>query len=425
MNSRAFLRHFLILVTGAAGAQIINLAAYPVLTRLYTPSDFGLFALFVTLASLIGVVAAGRFDLIVQSCRDRELHDVFALSKRITILVAFASTAAFLIAAGFAIGGLQVHHALLLGLAIFLTGFCAASNAFLLRHEQYRQSTQSGIVRAILTVTPQILLFWLWPGAISLMVGFCIGFVAQAVMLGSAVRRHRQRRLGKKRLSAAFMRYRGQAMIDVPSTLLGAIALNVLNVFMLALYSPAEVGHYALAFRVAVLPLVLFSASLSEVFFQKASRSYRETGSFWNEVRFNLIAAGSLSLLMFLPLAFIARPLFQFAFGDEWLLAADILVYLSPMLAIRFVSASLLTAPLVIGRPQWLFAHNAGLVAAMCAGFLAGLFLELSLKSYLLLNSALMSAVYLAFAVQVVRAAWKLRSPIVTGVVPAPPAANS
>jgi hypothetical protein len=42
MNTRAFLRHFFILVTGAAGAQIINLAAYPLLTRLYTPSDFGL-----------------------------------------------------------------------------------------------------------------------------------------------------------------------------------------------------------------------------------------------------------------------------------------------------------------------------------------------------------------------------------------------
>jgi O-antigen/teichoic acid export membrane protein len=270
---------------------------------------------------------------------------------------------------------------------------------------------------------PQILLFWLWPGAISLMVGFCIGFAAQALLLSSAVRRHRQRRLGRKRLSAAFKRYRGQAMIDVPSTLLGAIALNVLNFFMLALYSPAEVGYYALAFRVAVLPLVLFSASLSEVFFQKASRSYRETGSFWNEVRFNLIAAGSLSLLMFVPLAFIARPLFQFAFGDEWLLAADILIYLSPMLAIRFVSASLLTAPLVVGKPQWLFAHNVGLVAAMCAGFLLGLVLELPLKPYLLLNSALMSAVYLMFTVQVVRAARTLESPTGSATAPAAPGA--
>ena len=65
MNVNLYLRQFFIVASGTAAAQVINLAAYPILTRLYSPTDFGIFALFVTVASVIGIIAAGRFDLIL------------------------------------------------------------------------------------------------------------------------------------------------------------------------------------------------------------------------------------------------------------------------------------------------------------------------------------------------------------------------
>lgn len=404
MDTRLYFRQFLILVSGTAAAQLINLAAYPVLTRLYTPEDFGIFALFVTIASVVGTVAAGRFDLIVQSGKNRELVPVYMLSQLINLAVSGAATLLFLAAAWTGLGGLRVEHALLLGVSVFLTGFCAASSLFLIRHEQYRIATHSGVVRALLTVLPQILLFYVWPTALSLMIGFCIGFAGQAVALGLGVRRYRLRRPTRRKLRAVWALHRGQAAVDVPGTLLGVLALHILNLFILALFTAADVGQYALAFRVAVLPLSLFSASLSGVFFQKATDSFRRTGAFWTEVRFNLVSASALSVAVFLPMVLLARPVFVLLFGPEWRVAADILVYLSPMLAIRFVSASLQSAPLVIRRPQWLFAHNVGLIAAMSAAFGLALWVDLSLKSYLLINSGLMSAVYLTYILWVVAA---------------------
>jgi O-antigen/teichoic acid export membrane protein len=181
---------------------------------------------------------------------------------------------------------------------------------------------------------------------------------------------------------------------DIPSTILGGLVLNVMNLLLLDLYSREEVGFYSLAFRVAVLPLSLISASLSDVFFQKASASYRRTGGFWSELRFNITTAAFLSLLIFVPMALLARPVFTFVFGQRWLSAADMLVLLVPMLAVRFVSATIQTAPLVVGKANWLLAQNVALVTAMLIVYGTAKGLDLPIHPYLLLTSLLMALVY-------------------------------
>lgn len=402
MNVSLYLRQFLIVASGTAAAQVINLAAYPILTRLYSPTDFGIFALFVTIASVIGIIAAGRFDLIVQSGRDDELVGIYYLSQLLNLVISGAATLTLAAGAFAGIGGMEVGHALLAGAAVFLTGFVASSSLFLVRHEQYHHSTRSATARSLFTVVPQIALWFAWPSAISLLLGFCIGLAVQAALLIGHLRKYELNAPSGGHLAEVWKRYRLQAAIDVPGAVLGALALHVLNFFLLVLYSAADVGQYALAFRVAVMPLSLFAASLSQVFFQKAAASFRRDGTFWPEVRLNLLWASALSVAVFVPMVLVARPAFAFAFGDEWRLAGDILIYLAPMLAIRFVSATLQSVPLVVRRPSWLLAHNVALLVAMGIAFAVAVGVELSLETYLILNSALMAVVYLTYLVAMV-----------------------
>lgn len=55
----SFGRNVVTLMTGTTVAQAIPIAISPILTRLYSPSDFGLLALFVSLTSICGSVAKG------------------------------------------------------------------------------------------------------------------------------------------------------------------------------------------------------------------------------------------------------------------------------------------------------------------------------------------------------------------------------
>jgi O-antigen/teichoic acid export membrane protein len=399
MDTRVYLRQFMILATGSAAAQVINFAAYPIITRLYSPAEFGVFALFVTAVGLIGPIAAGRFDLIVQSAKDRELMPVFALSQLINLGVTVAAAVGFLIYTGIDRQDLGPEHAFLVGIGIFLTGFCNAAGLFVIRHERYLVSTRAAFARALITVAAQIGLWFIWPGPVSLALGFCLGFGMQAALLAFALRDHELRRPRALHLRAVWARYRSRAMVDVPSTLVGALVLNILNIFLLLLYSAEEVGQYAFAFRVAVLPLVLFATALADVYYQKAAASYRATGGFWPQMRFNLLASAGLAVAMFVPMVFLARPVFALLFDERYLPAADILIYLSPMLAARFVATSIQSTPLVVNRVHWLFANHLGLVVAMAAAYVAAEAAGLSLPAYLILNTVLMSGVYLAFTV--------------------------
>ena len=63
--STEFSRNVLTLMMGTTIAQAIPIAISPVLTRIYTPSDFGLFALFNSLIAVFGVIASGRYELAI------------------------------------------------------------------------------------------------------------------------------------------------------------------------------------------------------------------------------------------------------------------------------------------------------------------------------------------------------------------------
>jgi O-antigen/teichoic acid export membrane protein len=80
-----FAKNVLTLMTGTTIAQAIPIAISPILTRIYTPEDFGVFALYMSLASIISVVATGRYELaIMLPKKDDDAINIVALSTLIS-----------------------------------------------------------------------------------------------------------------------------------------------------------------------------------------------------------------------------------------------------------------------------------------------------------------------------------------------------
>lgn len=60
-----FSRNVLTLMTGTTITQAIPIAISPILTRIYTPEDFGIFALYMSVVSIVSVVATGCYELAI------------------------------------------------------------------------------------------------------------------------------------------------------------------------------------------------------------------------------------------------------------------------------------------------------------------------------------------------------------------------
>jgi O-antigen/teichoic acid export membrane protein len=398
MDVRLYLKHYLSLLSGTVIAQLVNFASYPVLTRMYTPHDFGVFSIFLATQAIIGNVSCGRFDVVIQAASFSNRFSVYVLSQVINLLISIVSTILLLFYTASFNGVIDSTLAVMIGIAIFLTGYCNASSMFLLKHEGYNLNSISMVLRTLLTALPQIGLFYLLPNAYGLAGGFVAGFLCQAIFLTLSIRRTVGWRASSlRKLRFVIQLYHRYPLFDIPSTLLSSLSMQALNFFLLFLYSTEMAGFYAIAFRLAGVPAAIFSSTLAQVYFQKASKAFQATGTFWAEMKFNLQVTSALVMLIFVPSAFLAKPVIGLYLGKDWIMSAQIIIWLLPMISLRFISNSIATTGFVIGRPQWLLYNNIAVTLAVLVSFLIAYFWSLPLSTYLIVHSAILSGVSAIF----------------------------
>ena len=398
MNRGQFSRQFLALFSGTILAQLFNLASYPILSRLYSPEDFGLFGTFIAASAIPGAIACGRFELAITTAPHAGRRAVLWLCFFIAFAVSVISTVLISLWWWYAAVPSAAILALMLFLTVLLTGVTNATTMFLMRHDNFRFASVGVVLRTATTVILQLGFAWFWPSPLGLIVGFSMGLAAQAVM--GLVISSRSQGLGKPRsgpMRAMLRRFRGQVSVDLPGSLLAALSFNLIPFFLQFLYGIRAVGYFSVGQRIAVLPLQLFNDSLSQVFFQRAARAQEERGEFWHEFRFTLLWSGLISLAMLLGMLFLARPILAIYLGPGWDMAATILVIMAPMLAIRSVTMSLATTVFVLRRPEWLLFHNLAGVVAIAGAFAFAWGTESGLTQFLMLLAVLQGTELLCF----------------------------
>jgi O-antigen/teichoic acid export membrane protein len=407
MNHRLYLQQVGVLFSATAVAQLINFVSYPLLSRTYDSVAFGYFSIFVSAASIIGPLACGRFDIVVQAAPHSQRFAALKLATVISVPVAALSALGYALYAPETQGLAIWLAALLFGASVFLIGFCFSGTAFLIKHEAYRHNGIAIVARVALTVAPQLLLFWIMPDARGLILGFCVGVLAQAAVIATGVRRLGLRNARPRQLGTMLRRYRQYPIYDVPSTFLSMFALYAANFFILDLYGAREVGYFAFAFRLAALPMALLAGSLSEVFFQKAAQSFQSGGGYWRPLRFNLVVAGGLAAAIFVLTLLLARWAVDIYLGKHWAPVADVLIILAPMMAARFIFITVSAAPLVTGRTGWLLAANATLALAMAAIFGLAKWRGLDFETYLSISSIGTALIYLLLVAAIATTAYR------------------
>ena len=87
-----FTKNVLTLMTGTSIAQAIPIAITPILTRIYSPNEFGLFALYMSIVSVVVIMATGRYELaIVLPKNNEDAANIVALSLVITLFISLLS----------------------------------------------------------------------------------------------------------------------------------------------------------------------------------------------------------------------------------------------------------------------------------------------------------------------------------------------
>lgn len=338
-----FGRNVLTLMTGSIIAQAIPIAVSPVLTRLYTPDDFGALTLFVSIFAILSSISTLRYELaIVQPDRDVDAVALLALS-----LVISASLGVVLMILAVVFGDRLVSWLGIRGgawmyfipVCVFVGGAIQAISYWHSRHQRFQRLSHGKIAQGIGTVAIQCgaAIVPLGPGLITGYVGgLCISLYA----LCRGTWTNEKAVLGNLSLDA--VRINAHTYSKFPKySVFGAFADNAsihMPVFMLTkFFDTHSTGIFGLTFRILNLPMTLIASSLSQVLYQKiAVMQHSEPDA----VRGLIVKIFMLLLGVMAPViaivVFFGEPLFAFVFGEPWRAAGSMAGILVIAVSIRF-----------------------------------------------------------------------------------------
>jgi O-antigen/teichoic acid export membrane protein len=356
----SFARSVLTLMTGTTLANLVPVAVSPLLSRLYAPSDFGLFALYTGLAGLLAVTATGRYEMaIVLPADDADAFDLLGLSLAITVGV--AATCAALVA--------LLHHALpallrapslarwigFLPLGVLLLGGGQALSNWLNRKRAYRRLATSRMAQALATAALAVTFARARPGAGGLVLSALAGQGLALLVLAvgtSASLRGAGLRLSPAGMRRQAARYRDFPRINAVHALVDNVNSSATLMLLSVFFGAVVVGHYSMVMRVLTAPVALIGTAVTQVFYQRAAEVRNRGGDLGAFVR-RLLAR---SVLVALPPALVllaaAPALFTLAFGSRWTAAGQYARLLSPYMFFSFLATPLAFVPFVVNR-QW------------------------------------------------------------------------
>jgi O-antigen/teichoic acid export membrane protein len=399
-------RNVLILMTGTTLAQAVPIAVSPILTRLYSPQEFGVLALFLSVTTILAVVANGRYELAIMA-PDDEADAMNIAAASVGIALGLSALTLILILMfneqiAVALGSRDIAPWLYVApLAMLLSGIYNVLNYLNTRLKQFGEVARANVAKSATVAVLQTSLGAFGAGASGLIVGQVAGIAAGSGRLATASLRSRdvREKVCWRRMRENLALYSHFPRYSLPAALSNSLSTSVVSVLMARFYSVPILGQYALVNRIMALPLTLIGNAMGQVFFQEASEERRQSGTAIHAFRRTLGKLTLISVPSFAIAFFIVEDLFVFAFGEPWRAAGQFAQILVPVFAIRFLVSPLSLVNQVMNRNRtgmYLnFALLLGSVATVSMSGLAGL----PVHAMLIAFSAVMSSLYLLFLV--------------------------
>lgn len=346
------------LITGTTISQLVPIAVAPVLTRVYSPADFGVFGVFLALATVIGTVATGRYELAVMlpSEEDDAAHLV-ALALLIAAGISFFALAAVVVfgeqIARF-LGAQSARGALYaVPLMAFLLGAYQTLSNLASRRRRYGVLAASRISKTAAGSLTQVVVGVIKAGPFGLVSGSIFGQGISSVLLLSRLSVDRSRRIaspnwaGMKRQARRFEKFPTRNSLHALADVLRSNGAVVIVGHLLA---AAVVGQYQLMLRVVALPSSVLGNAVSQVFYQEATQRYRQGLNLRPALRKILLAMTALVLPPAVILALYGERIFVLVFGPEWGMAGQLTAAIAPYMVFHFAVAPITYIPMITDR---------------------------------------------------------------------------
>jgi O-antigen/teichoic acid export membrane protein len=335
LERNPFLKNILILTSGTVLAQTVSVLIAPLLTRLYTPEQFGVFGIYFTIITIIGSIINGRYHLaIIIPKKDLDAFNLMIGSFLFSFIATIVFTLFILIIDNSEISILDSSkfsfYGYFLPFSVFLIGIYESLNYWILRNKKYQKASVSKVSQKIgeATLGLSLGLAGLGKGLIladifGRLTMSCVAFFQSSLKF---------KNIKFKKIIFQLNKYRSFPLNNSFPTVLNVSSSHMPLLIISSIYTDAITGFFNLSRQVLSMPLSMISVSLSQVLLNEISEKIKSNLTIIGIFKKICYRLSLLALIMAIFISIFGPFLFKYIFGEAWLTAG----YFSAILAIGF-----------------------------------------------------------------------------------------
>src|SRR5690554_1775236 len=357
-KSSGVFRGMITLTMGAGLARIVGIASIPILTRLYSPEDYGVLAVYTSIVAVLVPILTFRYVTAIPLPKtDAMAFNLFVLCAKLialgTLLIALTlGLFGHTVLGWFSMEELAPYW-WLIAIGVMGTASYELFSMWATRKKDYKVIAKTQFSQSLLGNLVKIGL-----GIIALKpLGLVFGqIVAQSGGIGSFLKSAQKdfKKLyplvsnKKQKLLASY--YQDFPKYRLPSQFLMVLSVQAPVLMMAALYNKDVTGQLSLAMMALTLPVSLIGNGISKAYYAEIA----EIGKYQIE-KIKKITFLIQKRLFFIgvPAAFLAywkaEEFFVFVFGKDWVLAGKYAEILSPFVLLQFTSTPLVQVMNIVG----------------------------------------------------------------------------
>ena len=341
-------RHTSVLLSGNILAQIITLAAYPIIARIYDPQQMGTLNLFVSIFAIFVLLANAEYqNVLVFHKNEKELPSVLAVCLAtvalVTTVVLLTVPFSAQISSLFACEDLQYWY-YLMPIYVLTTALWNICDSLNIRKKLFKYISIYLILLALYNVGLKVLLGHLGMGTGGLIVSAVSGSVVILLLVGIyAQYRDKVFSLQGDRPTVASTLAIAREYIKFPKYSLSRKTLNLLAkslpVFILsAHFGMAEIGLYGMALLLAHTPINVACSSLYKIMFRFVSEKVWKEEKIMPILKKYIASVIMVAVPAFALLALILPDITTILLGQEWRTSGEYIRLMLPWLLAFAVS---------------------------------------------------------------------------------------
>ena len=396
MRLNKFIGDSFLMILSSGIAQVILIITTPIITRLYSPAEFGEFTIFSNIAMILIPIINARYDLLIVNAKnDRSANILSQISFLISLLILLILIPILAISAWLYPN--FILDFIFIIIMLFLVSLTNIFTNYLNKERKYKVLSLINVFRAGSMALLQIIFGLLALGSLGLIIGFSLSYIAGITLGYKTFKKHFNIVRDKEETKALFLENKNQLVYSTPSILLNSLSFSVVVFFIGILYTNTEVGIYGMAIRVLGIPVTIISLGLSKIFMQQANDYYIERGNFRNLLLKFSSTLVIVSIILYVPLYLFSEELVNILLGHSWVDAITVIKIVIPLFVIRLIVSTVSLSVIVLQKQQLELILQALFLIGTTVTFVISKMLNLTFLNFVSINTAVLIVSYMIF----------------------------